>query len=285
MNNEKLHIEALKNKLGDKKSINIDDFYMFYKDIYTDIKKSTVRWYVYGLKEEKVIKNVSRGIYTFEDNQSSNVEDYVVITLDIIDSSLESYEEFDVHIAHKVDELNRIMNKRLNYDRRFYISQGDELQILCPFDDRLSELIMTVMSCLHPYKIRFAISIGNIQQTEIVENSWDMNGPIFWNARDTLNTLKKSKQYDGIIASEYLEVDRTCNKLLRVILILINRISSKQWEAIYAQQKYDDTKDIIKQLGISQSSYYDRISGSNVDDIIDGLDGVFDLLERRRNYS
>jgi len=284
MSNEKLYVEELKEKFAYKSSITTDEFYSFYKEMYTDIEKSTVRWYIYSLKEQNIIKNVSRGIYVFEDSSSAESDEYIVITIDIIDSSKESSGDFNFKLAGKVNQINKIIKEKLNYKRKFYVSQGDEIQILCPLDDRVTNLLITTLSCLRPYKTRFAISVGNLNQEDILENSWDMNGPIYWNARDRLSEVKKSKKYNGVVVSEYAEIDNICNKFIKTLLLLINKISQKQWDAILSQKTIDDVKDILKELEISQSSFYDRISSSNLDEINDGFDAIFELLKRRRNY-
>ena len=284
MNNEKLHIDELKSKLSHKTSINIEDFYEFYKEIYTNISKSTVRWYVYNLKEMKILKNIARGTYAFEHPKEPSEIQYSVITMDIIGSSQKSHKEFNLELEEKVEKLNKTLNTLLEYKRKFYISQGDEIQILCPFDDRIEKLLLITLSILSPLKCRFAISIGEIHEEDIKENSWDMNGPVFWNARDKISQTKKSKSYNGVVASEYAKVDKICNMLLQPILILINQISQKQWDAILEQFVNDDIKISSEILGISQSSFYDRIKSSNIYEISTGLKGLVELIGKRGKF-
>lgn len=284
MNNEKLHIDELKSRLSHKTSINIDDFYEFYKEIYANISKSTVRWYVYNLKEMKILKNIARGTYAFENPMEPSTIQYSVITMDIIDSSKKSHKEFNLELEEKVKKLNKTINNLLAYDRKFYISQGDEIQMLCPFDDRIESLLLITLSILSPLKCRFALSIGEINEEDIRENSWEMNGPVFWNARDRLAQTKKSKNYNGVVASEYAKADKICNLLIQPILVLINQMSQKQWEAILEQFINDDIKVSAERLGISPSSFYDRINSSNIDEISTGLKGLIELIEKRRKF-
>lgn len=282
MNSDKLCIEELKEKLGKNQIITSDEFYLFYKEIYPEIKKNTVRWNIYKLKEQKIIKNIARGNYVLEELTYKETDNYAVITMDIIGSSKEINRDFDVNFAKKINQLNNGIKKHLNYSQKFNISQGDELQILCPFDDRIGKLFLLTLSYLNPYKVRFAISIGNFINDVIDENSWNMNGPIFWNARDKLNEFKKSKSYDGAFISEYIEIDEICNKFMKALLLLINRVSEKQWEALSYKLKNYNLKDLNDTIGISQSSFYDRISSSNVDEILEGLDAIVKLMKIRR---
>lgn len=278
---KKLHIKELKEKLGSKSVIGIEDFYIFYKGIYNEIKRSTVRWYVYKLKEGKIIRNVSRGIYVLESQDNRYTNEYAVITIDIIESSKMTYLDFNNDLKNKVRYLNEAISSRLNYDRAYYISQGDEIQILCPIDDRLGKLFAITLSSLRPYKFRYAISFGIVKE-KLEENSWNMNGPIFWNARDKMNLLKKSKEYKGILVSEFNYLDSICNKFLAIINIQIERISEKQWEAILLYLIKEDVNEIMEDMRISKTSFYDRISTSNVEEIIDSFDAIVELMKKRR---
>lgn len=282
MANEKLHVEQLKETLCDKNLFSFSDFFFFYKKLYPEIKENTVRLNVYKLKEKKIIKNVARGMYSFEGEYSEKNLEYAVITMDIIGSSQKTNEDFNSKLFERVHQLNNEIYQFFKIESKFNISQGDEIQIICNFDNNLGKLLLLTLSQLSPYKARFAISIGTFIAEEIKENSWDMNGPIFWNARDKLNSFKKSRIYDGAFISEYLEIDEICNKFMKAILVLINSISEKQWEAISYQLKNHDLKEVQNILKISQSSFYDRIKGSNYIEIMGGLDSIIELMKVRR---
>ena len=107
---EKLHIDELKKKLELNTTISVNQFFEFYKEIYGEIKKTTVRWYISELKKSGVIRNISRGHYVFENSIRQSGNEYIVITLDIIKSSKLDYKEFTKEIdsvcAH-VREANK----------------------------------------------------------------------------------------------------------------------------------------------------------------------------------
>lgn len=281
MTKDKFHIEELKNKLAHKKNIEVDDFYSFYHSIYGDITKNRVRWYIYKLKEKGIIRNISRGIYIFEEEKEIENE-YAVITLDIIDSSKEDHNIFDNKLKEKVQEINKFLQSSIGLYRKYHISQGDEIQLLCPFDDRIAKILILTFAVLKPYKCRFALSIGRVEEGDMKENSWDMNGPIFWNARDVLKEMKKSKDYDGVFASGYENVDKIINKFMKSVLVLINKISAKQWEAVLEQMTKQDLKEAAESLNISLSSLYDRINSSNISQIVDSIEALIELIQIRR---
>lgn len=276
----RLQVKELKRRFESYNTVTVDDFYDFYKEIYGEIKRSTVRWYLYELKNNKVIRNVSRGVYSFTDSSISSIQEYVVITMDIIQSSDIEYREFNNILKRKVEKLNNIIDEQYEYQSEYNVSQGDEVQIMCPFDRRISSLFLITLAYLHPLKVRYGISIGEYNG-DILRNSWEMNGPIFWNARDSLLDFKESKGYDGAIVSEHTVANRICSNLLKVINILVNRISDKQWDAIKYELSGYDFQDSIYELNISKTSYYDRISTSNMNQILDSLRAIFEIMEFR----
>lgn len=281
INSKKLHIDELKKRFKKYNTISINDFFDFYKDIYGEIKKSTVSCYIYELKKGKVIKHVSRGHYVLEDFEKESATEYVVVTMDIIKSSEMNYKKFNEQLNKKIKALNLVIANSYNYKREFFVSQGDEIQIIVPFDNRISYLLMIALCYLRPFKVRYGISFGEMD-SKLKKNSWEMNGPIFWNARDCLTKLKNSKDYDGLVVSEYNYVDKLCNNILSLINKVVGKITDKQWDAIRFElsKKYLDIT--LAELNISKTSYYDRLNASNIDKIMNSLETIVEMMKIRR---
>ncbi|MDC7221862.1 MAG: SatD family protein [Spirochaetales bacterium] len=277
-----LHIEALKDKFCHYETITTDDFYEFYKEVFGEIKRKTLHWYVYELKERGVIRNLSRGIYTLREEEkvlSDHSANYLVITMDIINSTRsEDYNLFNRQLIEKTEAINRSIKLRFDSERKYHISQGDEIQILFPLNRHLGDLLMLSLSHLSPYEVRYGIGAGRIEG-ELKENSWEMNGPLFWNARDQINKLKKSRQYDGLIMTGHSQKDRICNKLMPLINKAIVRITAKQWEAIREDFTKVELSHTLEKLNISQASYYERLKASNLDEILMALMAVYEIVE------
>lgn len=231
INGKRLYIDELKKRFKTSSTISVNDFNEFYREIYGDIKRNTVSWLIYELKKGKVIKNVSRGHYVLEDFEKEITNEYAVITMDIIKFSKMNYDKFNEELNNKIKALNLEIADSYDYEREFFISQGDEIQILCPFDNRISYLIIITLCLLRPFKVRYGISFGKMDG-KLKRNSWEMNGPIFGNARDCLTILKSSKDYDGLVVSEYNYADKLCNNILSLINKTFSRITDKQWDAI-----------------------------------------------------
>jgi len=278
---EKLHIDELKKKFESYDTISVDDFNDFYNDVYGEIKRNTVSWLIYKLKNSKVIRNVSRGQYVLEDFEKTLATEYVVITMDIIKSSEMSYNKFNIELNKKVKDLNLAIKHSYNFEREFFISQGDEIQIICRFDNEIIYILMSALCYLRPLKVRYGVSFGMIE-CELKRNSWEMNGPIFWNARDCLTKLKNSKDYDGLIVSEHNYPDKLCNNILSLTNKVIRRITDKQWDAIKFEISKKAFNIAIEELNISKTSYYDRLNVSNIDEIIKCLEVIVEIMKKRR---
>lgn len=278
---KKLHIDELKKKFESYDTISVDDFNDFYKDVYGEIKRNTVSWLIYKLKNSKVIRNVSRGQYVLEDSEKTLATEYVVITMDIIKSSEMSYKRFNIELNKKVKDLNLAIKHSYNYEREFFISQGDEIQIICRFDKEIIYILMSALCYLRPMKVRYGVSFGRIEG-ELKRNSWEMNGPIFWNARDCLTKLKNSKDYDGLIVSEHNYPDKLCNNILSLTNKVIRRITDKQWDAIKFEISKKTFDIAIGELNISKTSYYDRLYVSNIEEIMKSLEAIVEIMKKRR---
>ncbi|MBO1265189.1 hypothetical protein J3A84_09135 [Proteiniclasticum sp. SCR006] len=277
----RLHVEELKEKFRNQKMISVDDFLAFYEELLGSIGKNTVSSYIYQLKKQGIIRNVSRGQYTLTGGKSEEGSEYMVITMDIIKSTRTDYRKFNRLLQEKIEKINEAIVQIYGQDRGYHISQGDEIQILFPFEEGLGTLMMLTLSHLSPYEVRYGISIGEVEE-ELKENSWEMNGPIFWNARDQLEAVKKKSGYSGGIISGYSETDRVCNQLLPLVNSAIDRITEKQWEAIRYELLGVELEETLEHIGISKTSYYERLSASNLEEILLSFRAVFDLMKARR---
>ncbi|MCT4508418.1 MAG: SatD family protein [Tepidibacter sp.] len=278
---KKLHIDELKKRFDSYDTISVDDFNDFYKDVYGEIKRNTVSWLIYKLKKSRVIRNVSRGQYVLEEDGEDLATEYVVITMDIIKSSEMNYKKFNLELSKKVKELNLAIKHSYNYEREFFISQGDEIQIIYPFGNEIVYLFIITLSYLRPFKVRYGVSFG-MSEGELKRNSWEMNGPIFWNARDCLTKLKNSKDYDGLVVSEHNYPDKLCNNILSLINKTIRRITDKQWDAIRFELSKKHMETALEELKISKTSYYDRLYVSNLEEIIKSLETIVQIMKKRR---
>lgn len=279
-----LHIAELEEKFKNYKMISVDDFFQFYTDVFGNIERNTVSWYIFQLKKMGVIRNISRGQYVLKETEADDDQGFIVITMDISKSSKLDYQTFNRMLREKIDLINEAIVQIYGHDRSYHISQGDEIQILFPFNEGLGNLMMLTLSYLSPFEVRYGISIGEIDG-EIKKNSWEMNGPIFWNARDQLEKVKNENGYSGRIISGYSQTDQVCNYLLPLMNSTIKRITDKQWEAIRYELLGFDLEQALDKIGITKTSYYERLSASNLDEVMLSFRALYDLMKLRREIN
>ena len=279
-----LHIAELEEKFKNYKMISVDDFFQFYTDVFGNIERNTVSWYIFQLKKMGIIRNISRGQYVLKDSEADDDQGFIVITMDLSKSSKLDYQTFNRMLRKKIDLINEAIVQIYGHDRAYHISQGDEIQILFPFNEGLGNLMMLTLSYLSPFEVRYGISIGEIDG-EIKKNSWEMNGPIFWNARDQLEKVKNKNGYSGRIISGYSQTDQVCNYLLPLMNTTISRITEKQWEAIRYELLGFDLEQALDQIGITKTSYYDRLSASNLEEVLLSFRALYDLMKLRREIN
>ncbi len=284
MNENKLMIEELKEYFRSYKVIKVGDFKKFYNNVYEEVNPNTVSWNIYKLKEAKIIRHISRGQYELVDKDNEINKEYVVITMDIIDSSSKASTEFNQDINEKIKLLNKTLNKKFDLKRKFHKSYGDEIQIIIPFNNQLSEILILTLGYLHPFKVRYGISVG-ILSGELRENSWEMNEPILWNARDQLEKLKQEKKYAGLIISGYINADNLANNLMPVANRLLNEVTDRQWDVVKGELTRDELEKTLNDLNIRKASYYETLKSANFKEILAIFNTVYGLLELRREIN
>ncbi len=202
---------------------------------------------------------------------------YIVISADIINSRKYEADELAITLERKLELLNEVVKNEYGIDRKFYSSRGDEIQIIMPFNKSFPKILMLTFSFLRPLKLRVGLGIGEFEG-EFKENSWDMNGSIFLYARNKLDELKKSKGYSGLVGTSYNKLDYICKNVLYLNFIFVNMITEKQWEAIKFSLTNKNVSEITGELGITSSSYYERLSKSNLAEILVGFETIYKIL-------
>lgn len=63
------HIEELKKRFEGHYSFSQDELHEFYKEFEPDLKRSTLRWRIYELKNKGILRNVRRGWYAMDNKK------------------------------------------------------------------------------------------------------------------------------------------------------------------------------------------------------------------------
>lgn len=123
---------------------------------------------------------------------------YFVITCDVINSK--KIEKFDDKLKEKIKILNDEIE---NIVVKFSSSRGDEIQGVLSYDKNIFRNIKILRRTLYPLKLRIGIGVGDMEKENIdYNNSWNMNGEIFYLARNSLLNISKEKTIKTKILSE-----------------------------------------------------------------------------------
>ncbi len=98
-------------------------------------------------------------------------------------------------VQAKLDELLRKINyRRKDIVSKYTITLGDEFQAVYSDANRLFEDVFRIRKELYPAHVRIAVSVGRITTT-LKPKALGMDGPAFYNARETITSLKKTRKH------------------------------------------------------------------------------------------
>lgn len=167
------------------------------------------------------------------------MELFAVITGDVIDSK-----KHPDHLETLKERLTLVQTTGLYTP--FRVSRGDEMQAVCDNLSLLPAIIRNLRYICRPLEVRLGIGVGPINNPQSGQNSWDMNGPAFMLARKALDSIKKSKTPETVLASNDPFFDKVFNLAYSLIDTVMNGWTSSQWEAV---QAYETDRTYVKAAG------------------------------------
>lgn len=151
---------------------------------------------------------------------------------------------------------------------RFTITLGDEFQGLLSQAESLFNMMETVKRAMHPVRIRFGIGVGDITTDIDPTLSIGADGPAFYNARDSIEAIRKLQQTKWSVESELriktanAELDELLNTALATCSWMERHWSKRQREIIETYRLYTDQRLAAERLGINQSSVHRGLKNS-----------------------
>ena len=119
---------------------------------------------------------------------------YIAVICDIKNSkqNLDRY-QLQLKLENALDEINLEYNQDIKM--KFTITLGDEFQVLLSSAINIFEIIYKIKFKLKDVGIRVGIGIGNLE-TDIknTTSSLGTDGPVWWNAREMVESLKKKNE-------------------------------------------------------------------------------------------
>lgn len=173
-----------------------------------------------------------------------------------------------------LDDLNR---DRSGLISPYTLTLGDEFQVVYERADRLFADCLSIAAAVHPVRMRFAISLGDISTELNPEQALGMDGPAFYQARDGIDALKRSGELFTLAG-----LNDTDQALAAGGLGLFSHQLSK-WQAnrlrilSHLLQGWR-VERIAKQLDISEQAVYKNINSGGLHAVIRLLTALTDTL-------
>lgn len=184
---------------------------------------------------------------------------YIIITGDIIKSR--KIEEIDTLLKKKLHRVNEMLEDDIA--SKFNSSRGDEIQGIFYFNKRIFRNIRRLRYELLPMKFRMGVSIGELDKVDR-ENSWNMNGELFHQARQALDEISKENEMSTYIVGKYSKL----NPYFVLADMWINDWTEKKWEAFILYEKYGTIEEAAKKIGITIQSLHQRLKSVGYKKII-----------------
>jgi len=179
-----------------------------------------------------------------------------VVTADIIDSRKNEDSLYSVR-----QQLSKIYDASIVSP--FSISRGDEIQGMMTGWLSQPQLIRHLRYFCRPLQLKIGIGIGNIEEKNIKENPWDMDGHVFHLARKALNELNRQKKSRSLLKTDHPEFDRWINTIWLFIDTLQQKWTQAQWEGIYAYENAGTYRQAAEMLDIAYQNVEKRCKAAN----------------------
>lgn len=155
---------------------------------------------------------------------------------------------------------------------KFIITLGDEFQGLLENNNHLLDIIKYIQQELYPVKLRFGIGIGEINTNILHDAAIGADGPAYYAARKTIQTLriqeKKLKRQAAdiqisIYNTENFEITQI-NLIFSFLKMIEDGWSEKQRFTIWDMQQHGGSqKECAKRMNTTQSTIARRLADGN----------------------
>ncbi len=202
---------------------------------------------------------------------------FAVLTCDIIDSKKTVKEKV---LEEKLKEINNSY-LNMNYLTDFNLSRGDEIQGVIKINKEFFEIIRQIKLFMYPYKLRMGISINKNEFDQKNEkNSWNLSGASFFEARDLLEAIGKSKEIKTKFSLEHAYL----NSFYIFADMLHENWSEKSVEGILLMDRLKSLKEVAEKIGIRPQSVQDRLKSANYYKLIQAEEELLIYMEKKGGF-
>jgi hypothetical protein len=153
-----------------------------------------------------------------------------------------------------LDTMRRL-NERNPHILSPYTLIGDEIQAVFSRADSLFSDAISILSAIHPERMRFSFGIGTLVKPINPQQAIEMDGPAFHNARDGVEALKKTGHLLNIVGQDIPHLN-----LMKQALYLVSHNMDKwnrtRLHTLAMLQQGLSVKEIADSLHISDKAVY-----------------------------
>ena len=185
------------------------------------------------------------------------MENYLVLSADVVSSKshLKSI-QYREELISKLELFHEANSKVLG--TRLRLSRGDEIQGIVTDITQFAMVLRRLRYFIRPLQIRVGFGVGEIITPVDTDDPWQMDGPAFHRARQSLTEAKSLKWTSTYFLSGDNLFDRRINLVLMMIDTIQERWTEAQWEAVYTYEQLKTLKSAGEQLKISYQNVNKR---------------------------
>jgi hypothetical protein len=170
-------------------------------------------------------------------------------------------------------------------DADYAVSAWDEFQGLVIAPASLPSLIWDILLAVYPVSLRIAVGGGKVERHGNGDPpiNQSVTGEAFYLAREAMEGLRKPRRgaVQTRIAMRWNEplIEAAGNGILRLVDVLVARITRKQWEVIAMFEEVRKQADVATALEKSESTVSRSLASANYWEIRASLDDLEAVLK------
>jgi hypothetical protein len=200
----------------------------------------------------------------------------VVLIGDIVLSrKIEDRNSFDEVL---LDTMGKLSHQNPAILSPYTLTLGDEIQAVFSRAGSLFSDAISILSAIYPEKMRFSISLGALTKPINPKQAIGMDGPAFYNARDGIESLKKTGHLFDVSGDGIPHLD-LLRQTLSLISLNMGKWNKTRFRTFVLMQKNVSVKEIAVELQISDKAVYKTINAGGLEVISRLFQDIEEILD------
>jgi len=152
---------------------------------------------------------------------------------------------------------------------RFLITAGDEFQGLLSNASVLADMIWDIEADLRQADFRVGVGCGFLS-TPLQDRTVDMDGPVWYAARDAVGLAKSSRRQGGVFLGFGQGEDAVLNGFARLLRELRGQWTARQFEVIQLLRQGKSQVEVAEVMGVSKQAVSKHAKSTGWDAYVEG---------------